>query len=204
MIRIALADDHQLFREGLQRLLQDENDFELLWTAADGREVLERIKNKQPDILLLDIQMPYLNGIDTIHHIKTVYTHIPIIVLSMHNEKPYIKAVYDLGAAGYLLKNAANDVLTYAIRQVAEGNKYFPPEILQILSQKTYEEQLNLSKREKEVLALIAQEYNNAAIAEKLFLSVETVNTHRKNLLRKLDVKNTAGLVKAAIQLKLI
>lgn len=204
MIKIAIADDHQLFRDGLKRLLLDEADMEVIWTVSDGNQLLERLHFNQPDVILLDIQMPNLTGIDSIPRVKNSYPNLRIIVLTMHNEKPYIKAVKELGVDGYLLKNTANETLIHAIKMVFAGSIYFPAEVLNILNQQTFEEAINLSKRELEVLGLIAQEYSNADIAEKLFLSVETINTHRKNLLRKLDVKNTAGLVKAAIQLKLI
>jgi DNA-binding NarL/FixJ family response regulator len=204
MIKIAIADDHQLFRDGLKRLLLDEPDMEVIWSVNDGNQLLERLHFNQPDVMLLDIQMPNLTGIESIPRIKTNFPSMGIIVLTMHNEKPYIKAVKELGVNGYLFKNTANEILTQAIRKVSEGGEYFPAEVLYILNQQTVEDVINLSKRELEVLSLIAQEYSNADIADKLFLSVETINTHRKNLLRKLDVRNTAGLVKTAIQLKLI
>jgi DNA-binding NarL/FixJ family response regulator len=202
MINIAIADDHQLFRDGLKLLLPHEEKIEVIWTAQNGKQVLVEIENQQPDILLLDIQMPELNGIEVLQEVAKKYKHVKVIILSMYVEKVYIEKVFQLGASGYLLKNAGNEELVHAIKMVHEGHKYFAPEITQALMTKT--DEIKLTRREEEVLILIAKELSNPDIAAKLFLSVETVNSHRKNLMRKLDVKNTAGLVKYALQQKLI
>ncbi|MCU0443195.1 MAG: response regulator transcription factor [Bacteroidia bacterium] len=202
MIKIAIADDYQLFRDGLKLLLPHEEKIQVIWTAQNGKQVLVELEKQQPDILLLDIQMPELNGIEVLQELAKKYTHVKVIILSMYIEKIYVEKVFQLGASGYLLKNAGNEELMHAIKMVYEGHKYFAPEITQALMRKT--DEVRLTKREHEVLILIAKEMSNPDIAEKLFLSVETVNSHRKNLMRKLDVKNTAGLVKYALQNKLI
>lgn len=202
MIRIALADDHELFRDGLKLLLPQTSEMTVIWTAKNGTEVLFRLQEECPDILLLDIQMPEINGIDVLKQTTIKYPHLKTIMLSMFVDKAYVEKVFQLGAAGYLLKNAGNIELVHAIQLVASGQKYFAHEITQTLMNAATE--VKLTKREEEILILITQELSNAAIAEKLFLSVETVNSHRKNLLRKLDVKNTAGLVKYALTNRLI
>jgi DNA-binding NarL/FixJ family response regulator len=202
MIHIAIADDYQLFRDGLKLLLPHEEKIQVIWTAQNGKQVLSEMQTQQPDILLLDIQMPELNGIDVLQEVAKKYPRVKVIMLSMYVEKVYIEKVFQLGAAGYLLKNAGNEELVHAIKMVYDGHKYFAPEITQALMNN--KEEIRLTKREEEVLILIAKEMSNPDIAAKLFLSVETVNSHRKNLMRKLDVKNTAGLVKYAIQHKLI
>lgn len=202
MIHIAIADDYQLFRDGLKLLLPHEEKIQVIWTAQNGKQVVSEMQNQQPDILLLDIQMPELNGIDVLQEVAKKYPRVKVIMLSMYVEKVYIEKVFQLGAAGYLLKNAGNEELVHAIKMVYDGHKYFAPEITQALMNN--KEEIRLTKREEEVLILIAKEMSNPDIAAKLFLSVETVNSHRKNLMRKLDVKNTAGLVKYALQHKLI
>ncbi len=203
IIKIAIADDYQLFREGLKRLLSDEANMDVIWLAQNGLETLSQIKKQAPDVLLLDVQMPDLNGIEVLTEIASNYPNLKVIILSMFHDRPYIEKAFKLGAHGYLLKNAANDELLHAIKLVCDGGKYFSAEITSALLQPE-QNIINLTKREREVLTLIAQEYSNVDIAEKLFLSVETINSHRKNLLRKLDVKNTVGLVKYAIQQGLI
>jgi len=206
-ILLAIADDHQLFLDGLKSLLMEEESIEVIWLANDGREALGKIKYQPPDVLLLDIQMPNFNGIETLQEIQKLYPNVRTIVLSMLQDKPYIEKVHRLGASGYLLKNTGNDELMHAIKTVAAGGKYFSSAITSALldnSQDGNSPDDLLTKREIEVLILITKEMSNQEIAKKLFLSVETVNSHRKNLLRKLDVKNTVGLVKYAIQHKLI
>jgi DNA-binding NarL/FixJ family response regulator len=206
VITVAIADDHELFREGLQRLLNDQPNISIVWLASNGGEALEKFSAQRPDILLLDIQMDKMDGISVLKHLTQSDNTVKAIMLSMHVDKPYIEKVHALGAKGYLLKNAGRDELVHAIKIVFEGGKHFSSEVTSVLltSPTPSTSTINLTKRELEVLALIAQEYTNPDIAEKLFLSTETVNSHRKNLLRKLDVKNTAGLVKYALQNKII
>lgn len=205
VITVAIADDHQLFRQGLQRLLHDNSGIFISWLAEDGEAALEMSRRHTPDILLLDIQMHKLDGLDVLRQLRQEHSTVRIIILSMYVNKPYIEKVYELGAQGYLLKNAGQDEVLHAIRTVSEGGKYFAADIATTLLETAPDSpKMQLTKRELEVLKLIAQEYSNPGIAEKLFLSIETVNSHRKNLLRKLEVKNTAGLVKYALQHKLI
>lgn len=202
IITVAIADDHELFREGLKRLLNDQPNIRIIWLASNGEEVLEKIRGDRPDVLLLDIQMEKMDGISVLKNLNSSDDAVKAIMLSMHVDKPYIEKVHQLGAKGYLLKNAGKYELLHAIKIVFEGGKHFSSEITSVLltSPSSSSFPVNLTKRELEVLTLIAQEYTNPDIAEKLFLSTETVNSHRKNILRKLDVKNTAGLVKYALQ----
>jgi DNA-binding NarL/FixJ family response regulator len=205
VITVAIADDHQLFRQGLQRLLNDNTGISVCWLAEDGEAVLENMRNDTPDVLLLDIQMQKLDGIGVLKQLQHHHSPVKVIMLSMHIDKPYIEKVHELGALGYLLKNAGEEELLHAIRTVNEGRKYFAADITTVLLDTApASTAVQLTKRELEVLRLIVQEYSNPDIAEKLFLSIETVSTHRKNLLRKLEVKNTAGLVRYAFQHKLI
>ncbi len=201
-----IADDHQLFLEGLKGMLELIPTIEIIATANDGEEVLRKLKSYYIDILLLDIQMPKMNGIETAKEVHLKYPDTKTIALSMHNEKAFIQKMYQNDVHGYLLKTSSKTELLNAIYVVHNGGKYFSTEAtLALLEEKTnkktsiiVEEQL--SKREKEILILIAKEQSNPSIAEQLHISIHTVNTHRKNMLLKLGVKNTAGLVHYAIK----
>jgi two-component system, NarL family, nitrate/nitrite response regulator NarL len=206
-LRIMLVDDHNLFIDGLKTLLSLSTDLEVIVEANNGEEMLRKLRLYYIDLILLDIQMPLMNGIDAVKQIKEHYPNISVIMLSMHDELSYVKSLYDMGVEGYLLKNTNQEELLTAIRKVADGGRYFSPDLISsIMQAKSDPEQVTmiLTRREREIIALIAQEYNNGAIADKLNISQETVNSHRKNLLRKLNVKNTAGLVKYALQIQLI
>ncbi len=202
MLKILLVDDHQMFGEGLKSLLESEEDIEILGQAQSGQEALFLLSENQADVILMDIEMPRLDGIQTTKHIVKKYPDIKILALSMHNEKEFIKGILKAGAHGYMLKNAGKTELLEAIRKVHAGETFYSPEI----SQTILEEIMNpgrskssgLSTREREVLQLIADQYTTHEIAEKLFLSVNTIETHRRNMLVKLGLRNTAGLIKYA------
>ncbi len=204
-IKLMIADDHQLFLEGLKGMLEVVPEIEITATACDGEEVLQKLKSCCIDILLLDIQMPKINGIEIAKEIRLKYPDTKAIALSMYNEKAFIQKMYQNGVHGYLLKTCSKSELLNAIHIVHKGGKYFSAETAVALLENSLgkkagmisEEQL--SKREIEILILIAKEENNPMIAEKLHISIHTVNTHRRNLLLKLGVKNTAGLVRYAI-----
>jgi DNA-binding NarL/FixJ family response regulator len=151
--------------------------------------------------------MPKMNGLEAVRQIKISFPELKIIMLTMHEEISYIKNLYEMGVNGYLLKNTTREELEVAIRKVAQGARYFSSDLITSMMSAGPEnpitEAASLTRREKEIIALIAEELNNSAIAERLHISLETVNSHRKNLLRKLNVKNTAGLVKYAITQKL-
>lgn len=200
-----IADDHLLFLESLKGMLESIPGIEIQATAADGEEVLLKLKAYYIDILLLDIQMPKLNGMETAKLVFQKYPETKIISLSMHNERLFIQKMFESGAKGYLLKSCNKEELLSAIRKIHEGGTHFSDETTLALLQKDGDRRANkiveeqLSKREREILMLIAREENNQSIAEQLHISIHTVNTHRKNLLFKLGVKNTAGLVRYAI-----
>lgn len=206
-ISIAIADDHPLVLNGLKTVLhQFANRFELLWEAMDGKEVLNNIENfPLPDVLLLDIQMPEKDGMETCKIIHQKYPEIHIIALTNFEDVFYVKNMMKNGAQGYLLKTADIEVLLKAIETVYGGEDFFDEAIKSKLIQDSIFGKRRtslipmLTRREKEVLKLIIDENTNTQIADKLFLSLRTVEKHRTSLLQKLGVKNTAGLVKEAI-----
>jgi len=212
MIRILIADDHRVFREGIKLILENLQDIEVVGEASDGMEVLQQIETSNPDVILLDISMGELGGIETALILKEKYPGTKILVLSMHHESSYIVHMLEAGAAGFLLKDSGSRELINAIRTVAEGGVYYSKQVSAAIvahltkqsASKEKKTNIPLTKREQEVLRLIAEENSNAEIADRLFISIRTVDTHRRNLLEKLGAKNTAGLVKAAIKLGLI
>ena len=208
MITVLIADDHKIFRDGIASMLQNEPDMEVIGEAANGYEVMDFLKIKQPDLILMDVAMGQAGGIETTAFVKRDYPNVKVLVLSMFSDSNYIVKMLETGASGYLLKDAGRSELLTAIRTVAAGQNYFSNQVsarlVEHLTQKSPAKKaktnIPLTPREMEVLRLIAEEYSNPEIAEKLFISVRTVDTHRRNLIEKLGVKNTAGLVKYAIQ----
>ncbi len=208
MIRVLIADDHKIFRDGIISLMQGEPDIQVVGEAADGAEVLDKLPDADPDVILMDISMGEAGGIQTTQIVREKYPSIKILVLSMHSESSYIVKMLELGASGYLLKDAGKSEMLSAIRTVASGNSYYSSQVsaklVQAITQKgkpsKRQDDIPLTPRELEMLKLIAEEYSNQEIAEKLFISIRTVDTHKRNLLEKLKVKNTAGLVKYAIK----
>lgn len=212
MIEIMVADDHRVFREGIVSILENSGEIKVIAQARDGKEVMEKLKSCQPSIILMDISMGGAGGIETTRLVREQYPDIKVLVLSMHSESSYIVKMLEAGASGYLLKDTGSAELINAIKAVAGGNTYFSSQATATLVDQLVKgkkpaerkEGVPLTKREIEVLRLIAEEYSNPEIAEKLFISIRTVDTHRRNLLEKLGVKNTAGLVKYAIKHKLV
>ncbi len=209
-IKLMIADDHPLIISGLQNMLRHFPDIEIVGTFETGKELLEGLRSIKPDVLLLDIQMPDKTGTELAGTISKNYPDIRIIALTVLENNHYIKAMLRNGASGYLLKNSRQDVLIEAINAVYVGEQYIEPslkdrvwrDIMKSDSQPTLKP--ILSKREKEVLQLIADEYTSQEIADKLFISLRTVESHRLNLLLKLGMKNMAGLVKVAVQMGLV
>lgn len=204
--RILIADDHKIVQEGMASVISQHPDFEVVGYAKNGNEVIKAIPQASPDIILMDINMPQLDGISTTHILQKSFPLIGVIVLSMHSEAYYIKRAIEAGAQGYLLKTAGKKVVFEAIEAVKRGSKYFPNEIKDLLLD-IFQSPTNdvarledLTDREKEVLSLIAREFSTKEIADKLFISTHTVDTHRKNLLSKLQVKNVVGLARFALQ----
>ena len=210
-IRVVIADDHKIIRVGLRGLLEREKDIVVTGEAASADEVLNILAMHPTDVVLMDIDLGDTNGIATTLKIKEIYPLIHVLGLTMHEEPDYIIKMLEAGASGYLLKNAGREELLAAIHAVAKGDSYFSQKVSVTLLQAITRQRENpeqkkptidtpLSDREIEVLRLITQEYSNGEIAEKLFISIRTVDTHRRNLLQKLQVKNTVGLVKYAIE----
>ena len=202
--KIILADDHNLFIEGLKIMLSQMPGLEVVTEAKDGDELLLKLQLYHAHLVICDIQMPKVSGIEAVRQIRKEYPEIKILMLSMQAEMSYIKTLFEIGVHGYLLKNASREEFETAIRKILQGGNYFSSDLLSIMmsypqGKSNLESEIVLTKREKEILSLIVQEHSNVIIAEKLFISLETVNSHRKNLLRKLNVKNTAGLVKYAL-----
>lgn len=206
-ISVVLVDDHHIVLDGIESLLTKDGGFEVLASLHSGEEVLEFLQKQQPQILLTDYSLPGVSGIDFVRQVRKNYPFVKIIVLSMHDEAHIIKAILKEGAEGYLLKNIQHSELKSAIRHVAQGLPYVSPEVTRLLM-----EEMNrprdvpelLTERELDVLRLIAKEYSNKAIGEKLFISERTVETHRKNIFRKTKTSSVVGLIKFAFEQKLI
>ncbi len=211
-ISVIIADDHKIIRVGLRGLLEREEDIYVSGEAENAEEVLKLLETNPAEVVLMDIDLGETDGITTTIKIKELYPSIHVLGLTMHEEPDYIIKMLKAGASGYLLKNAGREELLTAIHTVAKGDSYFSQKVsatlLQAITKQTESPSVQkkligptpLSDREIEVLRLIAQEFSNGEIAEKLFISIRTVDTHRRNLLEKLQVKNTVGLVKYAIE----
>ncbi len=214
MIRIIIADDHPIVRDGLRSALETIEDLQVTGVAANGHEALELINNNPPDVLLTDISMPEMNGIELTREVSKKFPQVKIIILSMHENDAYINNALQAGAHGYLLKDSEKGELARAIQKVVAGEKYFSKSVSQILVNGLYNKSTEkagddhdkggLSKREVEILQMIAQGLSNKEIAGSLFLSIRTVDAHRYNIMQKLNVKNTAEMIKTAVKLKLI
>ena len=207
MIRVFIVDDHPVVIEGIHSLLQKEPDIEWAGHAMTAQSCLGFFVNNTVDIILMDINLPDMNGVDLCKLIKDRYPGIFVLGLSTSNQGLYIKKMMENGASGYILKNSSREDLLQAIHAVRDGCIYFSGEVGEALKQ--YQKSLHMelpaiSRREKEVLGLIAEGYTNGEIAEKLFVSQFTVDSHRKNLIAKLNVKNTAMLIRFAVEHKLV
>lgn len=209
-INVGIADDHSLFREGIRMIISDMSGITLCLEASSGEDLLAQLEKVSPDVILLDIEMKDINGIETMKKLLELKSGPKVIVLSMHTEPRMISYMMALGANGYLQKDTKKEELELAIRTVCDKGAYFNERVSRALlagvKNKSNKPSLviELSPREKEVLALICQEFTTQEIGEKLFISERTVEGHRKNLCSKLDVRNTAGLVKKAMIMKLI
>ncbi|HTP13263.1 MAG TPA: response regulator transcription factor [Bacteroidota bacterium] len=214
-IRVLLADDHELVRKGLAKLLEAYKDLTIVGEAGDGLEAVEQTRKLKPDVLVIDLSMPRLSGIEATKVIRKESPDVAVLVLTMHQKEEYVYQIFRSGAGGYVLKDAGKDELATAIRTVAKGEKYFSQQISQIMVEGYIRrsdtrsnpgpndsdgEDVSLTKREKEVLALIAQGMSSEQISERLFISPRTVDTHRTNIMQKLDIHDAANLVKFAIE----
>lgn len=196
--RIVVADDHVLIRQGLGKIINGNSELEVIGEAGDGVELLALLPTVTPHMVILDISMPNLRGIDAIHEIKKKYPEVKILVLTMHKE--YLHPALAAGADGYLLKEDADRDLFSAIENIRQGRVYLSPRLTEELLGKRVPSGESLSPREKEVLTLIAKGKSNKGIAETLFISIRTVESHRAAIQKKLGLNSTADLVKYAIQ----
>src|SRR6478609_3384979 len=195
---IFIVDDHHMVIEGIRSLLQNEKNIEWAGHATNADSCMAFLKKQQPDIILMDINLPDKSGIDLCKEVRETYPSVFVIGLSTFNQQSFIQKMMDNGASGYVLKNATQEELTEAIETVIKGKTYLSEEA-SITLQKKDAHAIVLTRREKEVLELIADGMTNGEIAQKLFISVTTVDTHRKNLLAKFETKNTAALIKIAV-----
>lgn len=213
MIKLVLTDDHKLFREGVKALLTEDETIEIAGEAGSGNELLKLLSTVPADMVLLDISMPDMDGLETIKLLRRQHPSVKVLVLSMLDNEWYVQQMLEVGAAGYLLKNISKEELRAAIGMVASGMQYISPNLTIDFLRKsnapapafTLDQDNNkkphkeLSKREMEVLNLISEGFTNAEISEKLFTSKRTIETHRQNLLEKTQTKNTAALIKFAV-----
>ncbi|HRQ49001.1 MAG TPA: response regulator transcription factor [Agriterribacter sp.] len=197
--KLFIVDDHYLVIEGIRSLLQDEKDIEWMGHAMNASSCLAFLEHQEPDVILMDINLPDKSGIDLCKEVKTLYPAVAILGLSTFNQQPVIRNMMDNGASGYVLKNATKEELLTAITTVGMGKTFLSFEALQSLRETAGEAPV-ITRREKEVLRLIAEGLTNAEIAGKLFISTFTVNTHRKSLIEKFGVSNTAVLIARAIK----
>lgn len=212
-IKLMLADDHLVVRSGLRMLLESKPDMEIVAEAESGREAVEKVKVMHPDVILMDIQMPDMNGIEATQRIKTVSPETAVLALTMHEDDHYFFEMLHAGASGYVPKRAAPDELINAIRTVSEGQVFLHPSLASRLVQDYLKRaeagdhpmvQDDLTPRELEVLTLIAGGMTNAEIGEELVISVKTVDRHRENIMRKLNMHSRIDLVKYALKMGLI
>lgn len=207
VLKIYLVDDHQMLIDGLKALLYGEESYFVIGENTNPEKAIEEIKEYQPDIVLTDISMPVIDGIELTKRVKKALPKTKIIALSMFGEVDTIKEMMAANADGYILKNTGKKELLTALNQVAIGNTFYSEEVNQQLQNSSNSEEVKssiLSAREIEIVELIAKEYTNAKIAETLFISERTVETHRKNIFRKTDTKSVIGLIKYCVDKKLI
>lgn len=209
-ITVLLAEDHMIVREGLRNLLAPERDIEVVGEADNGRQAIKMALKLRPDVIVLDIAMPLLNGLEATRQIRQAVPDTKVLILSAHSDDAYVETVMTLGAAGYLIKQTSAHFLCEAIREVQKGNTYFSPVVLKRFNKRRRDslgrngqakaKGIRLTAREREVLQLIAEGKANKQAAAELGISIKTVEKHRTNLMQKLDIRDTAGLTRYAIQ----
>ena len=209
VINVVLADDHVLVRDGIKALLEDQSGIVVIDEASNGKEALEILKTNKPHVLIIDIRMPEMNGIDAVREVNRLYSDVRTLVLSMHDSEEYVLQAIQAGADGYLLKGASKEEFLKALNNVASGGKYFTGDVSTIIMNNfvngntntavapkvtSIEDPFKLTKREKQILNLVLQLKNNKDIAEELNISKRTAEVHRFNLMKKLEVKNLMEL----------
>lgn len=206
-IKILIADDHQLVLDGLKAIINSDPDLELIGDANNGKEALRFLEFLKVDVVLLDIDMPVMNGIEATRMIKKDYPDKKVLILTMHNEPSMIKELLAMGTDGYILKNSDRDEMITAVKTVAKGQQYLSGEVVQTMNNKsaiTGEQNVgiiqDLTNREIEIIQLVSQGMSNKEIGEELGISHRTVDTHRTNLMKKIEVHNIAGLIRFAME----
>jgi len=210
-IKVLIVDDHQLFREAIATLLFSAENIEVIAQAEDGNDAIEKAKHYKPDVIIIDIAMPRMNGIEATKKLKVILPTVKIVTLSMHSDKQYVKGMLEAGADGYLLKNCTYRQLTDAIQSVYDGKKYLSQDITELVitgylapSKSEATDYEKLSEREKEIFLLFTEGKSTREIGELLFISTKTVNTHKQNILEKLGLKSNTEIVKYALKNGLI
>jgi len=211
--RLVIAEDHTILREGLRALLATGSEYEIVGEAEDGRAAIQQVRSLEPDLVLMDLSMPRMSGMDAIREIKREFPHIKIVALTVHKTEEYVLATLQAGADGYVLKDSTHTELLVALESVIRGKRYLSPGISEtviegyLAGKKTQQPQSawdTLTNREREILKLIAEGYKNKHIAEYLCISVKTVETHRASLMRKLDLHNVSALTAYAMDRGLV
>ncbi len=214
MTKVLIADDHSMFADGIASILNNEDTIEVVGSCIDGPTALEFLSQQEVDILLLDVNLPGMSGIDVCKKVTAQYKNTKVLAISMFNEESFVTEILNNGALGYILKNTGREELLKAIDTVLNGKSYFSEDVTQTIMKGLMKHKSDkaistpplpkISRREKEVLALIMQEHTTQEIAKKLFISLKTVESHRSNLLAKLNARNTAGLVRIAMENNLL
>jgi DNA-binding NarL/FixJ family response regulator len=213
MIRVLIAEDHLMVRAGIRALLEKSGEINILGEASNGQEAIEMVEELKPDVLIMDIMMPRMNGIQAAKNIHDMKLPTNILLLSMYSDEGLVHQALNCGVKGYVLKSSVSDELMWAVRAVANGQTYLSSPISEIIvesaihphaNSQNREPLSNLSPREKEILQLIAEEHTSGEIAELLFISEKTVEKHRSRLMEKLNVRNLAGLVRLAVKYRLV
>jgi two-component system response regulator NreC len=212
-IRVLIADDHAIVREGVRMILAREDDIEVVGEAGDGEQAMQLVAERQPDVVIMDISMPGMGGIEATRRIRAQHPQVQVLVLTMHEDETYVFQLLRAGAAGYVLKRAAAQDLVQAVRAAARGEAFLYPSVARkvvadyltrVERGEDRERYDGLTAREKEILTLIAQGLSNQQIAERLFISIKTVQTHRAHILEKLGLHDRTELVRYAIRKGLI
>jgi DNA-binding NarL/FixJ family response regulator len=213
MIHVLIAEDHLMVRAGIRALLEKAGDIHVMGEASNGQEAVEMTEALKPDVLIMDIMMPRMNGIQAAENIRDMKLPTYILLLSMYSDEGFVHQALQYGVKGYVLKSSVSDELLRAVRTVAGGKTYFSSPISEIVAENTVNPNTNLqdvdplsslSPREKEILQLIAEEYTSAEIGKMLFITEKTVEKHRTKLMEKLNVRNLAGLVRLAVKYHLV
>lgn len=207
-IKVLLAEDHTIVREGIKSLLASQGNISIVGEASDGREAVEMARRLLPDLVIMDISMPLLNGLEATRQIREKLPQCKILVLTVHDNREYVHQILKAGASGYLVKKTAASTLFEAIQAVYQGEAFFSPSISKILMEdfieKRGEDEEPLSPREREILQLVAEGRSNKEISEILCLSVKTIESHKENIKRKLGIQDHAGMIKYAIRKGLV